>query len=259
MHASIHEILSGRELLALLYRLARNGATGVVTASRPGTDQSALILRRGQLVVSGQPAAQKRIGDLLRGWAAEARLRVRFDGGAAPYPPGMTPRVVALDAWIVAFFQRSMSSSLARQTAAELAGARIGIRPELAPRPEHLDDADRRVLDCLAEARRLDEIPAAARAPRFRVLALLFALRELDALALAGVAAPHPRRRFAEARRVLGLVGPADRAQVKRAYRRLARALHPDLRPELDAAERRALESKLAEINRAYRELIRAA
>ena len=47
----------------------------------------------------------------------------------------------------------------------------------------------------------------------------------------------------------------ADRETVKRAYRRLARALHPDLHPGVSEERRRSLERKLAQITDAYRQL----
>ena len=254
----IHEVASGRDLLTLLYRLARKGATGVITVGRPGSEPSTLALRRGHLVIAGRVDPQI-IAARLRGWSAEPRLRVRFDGGFAAYPPGARRRELRLDCWVLRFFQRSVSSSAARDIAARLAGARVSRREELAPEPADLDETDQRILCCLAEPRRLDEIAALSRSPRFRVVALLFALGELDALELEGVAAPAPSASLRAAQRVLGLDTDADRVQVKRAYRRLARALHPDLRPALDERERRGLERKLAEINRAYRTLVRGA
>lgn len=257
--ACIHEVLAGRELLALLYRLARQRATGVVSVSRPGGEPSALILRRGRLVVSSRSGSRRQAADRLRGWAAEHQLRVRFDGGIVAYPPGPSARELALGAWVIQFFAQSLSGSAARELASELAGARVTARRELAPDAAGLEETDRRILSCLAEPRRPGEIPAIARAPRFRVLALLHALRSVGALELAGVAAPLSEPEMEAAQRLLGLSGPADRAQVKRAYRRLARALHPDLRPRLGPSERRALEARLADVNRAYRALIRQA
>lgn len=252
----IHEIASGRELLALLYRLARKRATGVIAVGRPGSEPSTLVLRRGHLVIAGRTDPRD-VASRLRRWSAEPRLRVRFDGGVATYPPGARRRELRLDGWVLRFFQRSVSASVARDVAARLAGARVSLREELAPEPAHLDEADQRILCCLAEPRRLDEIAALSRSPRFRVVALLFALGQLDALELEGVAAPGPTDNQRAAQQILGLTSDADRAQVKRAYRRLARALHPDLHPAAGERERRGLERKLAEINRAYRTLVR--
>lgn len=54
---------------------------------------------------------------------------------------------------------------------------------------------------------------------------------------------------------VLGLGPEADLAAIKRAYRDLARRLHPDLHPEASEAERRHLALRFAEVTDAYRTL----
>ena len=56
--------------------------------------------------------------------------------------------------------------------------------------------------------------------------------------------------------RVLGLDGNADAGDVKRAYRRLARSLHPDLQPGADDERRRLLERRFAELTAAYEALV---
>ena len=56
--------------------------------------------------------------------------------------------------------------------------------------------------------------------------------------------------------RVLGIAPGAGVAEVKRAYRRLARAVHPDLHPEATDEQRRALEAQFVTINEAYRALV---
>lgn len=56
--------------------------------------------------------------------------------------------------------------------------------------------------------------------------------------------------------RVLGLPPGSDAAEVRRAYRRLARTVHPDLHPGATDEERRALEARFHEITEAYRALV---
>ena len=56
--------------------------------------------------------------------------------------------------------------------------------------------------------------------------------------------------------RLLGVPPGTDVADVKRAYRRLARAVHPDLHPGATEAERTALQARFVEITRAYRALV---
>jgi len=57
------------------------------------------------------------------------------------------------------------------------------------------------------------------------------------------------------ARRVLGVEATADSVEVKRAYRRLARSLHPDTHPNATPEERQDLASRFSELTAAYRRL----
>ena len=57
------------------------------------------------------------------------------------------------------------------------------------------------------------------------------------------------------AMRLLGIDDAGDPGAVKRAYRRLARALHPDLQPHADDQQRRMLERRFAEVTAAYEAL----
>jgi hypothetical protein len=56
--------------------------------------------------------------------------------------------------------------------------------------------------------------------------------------------------------RILGLRPGSEEVEIKRAYRRLARDVHPDLHPEATAEERRELELRFAELTEAYRSLV---
>ncbi|HEY8041523.1 MAG TPA: J domain-containing protein [Polyangiaceae bacterium] len=68
--------------------------------------------------------------------------------------------------------------------------------------------------------------------------------------------APVEDGRDARAWRVLGVPPGTDPSEVKRAYRRLARAVHPDLHPGVSEEERRALEARFSELTDAYRTLV---
>ncbi|MCL2448477.1 MAG: J domain-containing protein [Polyangiaceae bacterium] len=57
----------------------------------------------------------------------------------------------------------------------------------------------------------------------------------------------------------LGLPPGAPVGDVKRAYKRLARSVHPDLHPNADESARRALQARFAALTEAYRALIEAA
>jgi DnaJ-domain-containing protein 1 len=70
-------------------------------------------------------------------------------------------------------------------------------------------------------------------------------------------ASPQPARvRDTTHWRVLGLSPGASETEIKRAYRRLARSVHPDLHPGASPEERRALEVQFSEITSAYRALV---
>jgi DnaJ-domain-containing protein 1 len=135
---------------------------------------------------------------------------------------------------------------------------RLSIKAELAPQPN--DEADRRMLAAMTQPRRLDQIWPLARTPRFRLLAFLHFLRAIDALEVEGIVAERSapnRLRAADpqreaAARLLGLDEHADVESIKRAYRRIARSLHPDLQPHVDAARKRTLEARFAEVTAAY-------
>ena len=103
-----------------------------------------------------------------------------------------------------------------------------------------------------------------ARVPRFRALAFLHFLSSVDAVhapdaegpdPIEGALEAAPRSSRSDALDLLGLPPSADGEVIKRAFRRLARALHPDLHPRAGDAERRELERRLAKVNAAYGEL----
>lgn len=244
----------GADLVRALYRLGRQGASGVLTV-RAARDE-VFVLRRGAVVVPEGELAKRTLQARLARLVALDGVTMTFAGGVAAYPPG-APHAVSLAGWARAHLEQQLDGSLADALVRQLAGVRLSVRPELAP--EIADEADRRMLAAMDRPRRLDQIWPLARTPRFRLLAFLHFLRAVDALVLEGVvaeqSAPHrdPRRR---ACRVLGLPDDADVEAIKRAYRRLARALHPDLQPGANDDRRRALEQRFAEVTAAYETLI---
>jgi hypothetical protein len=56
--------------------------------------------------------------------------------------------------------------------------------------------------------------------------------------------------------RVLGVSPGTEQAEIKRAYRRLARTVHPDLHPRATDEQRSALQARFVEITAAYRALV---
>src|SRR5688572_27420026 len=182
-------------------------------------------LSEAQLDAALRRQAEARLARL----AAMPRARFRFDPTAQPPPSHRSGRPLALAAWVRRHVEGFCDAAGARALAAELGDARIVLRKDLAPDPADCDDADRRILAAMAAPRRLEEIARASGAPRSRLLALLWFLGRVGALDLGG-----------------GPPSAASREEQKRAFRRLVRALHPDLNPDADPA-------RLVEVIEAYR------
>ncbi len=244
-------------VVRMLYRLGHASASGLLTFGSPRGEVFAL--RRGGIVLGDGELAKKHVlARLARSASCESGDAV-FEGGVAAYPPGATSQIALTD-WARQHLEAQLEGTLAEVLVRELAGVRLALRPELAPAA--IDDADRRMLAAMSIPRRLDQIWPLARTPKFRLLAFIHFLRAVGALEPLGVVAeksgPHrvvdPRRHAAH--RVLGIEDGADLETVKRAYRRLARALHPDLQPEADAHRRRTLERQFAEVTAAYEALL---
>lgn len=250
------------ELVRLLYRLGRQHASGVLTITVAGTARAEIfVLRRGAVMIGEGEGAKKTLVGRLARLASIEKMSVVFEAGVTAYPPGAQSNV-SLATWARSHLEQQLDGVLADALLRDLAGIRLSIRVELAPEPSTCDEADRRMLLALAAPRRLDQIWSLARTPRFRLLAFIHFLRAVDALDVEGVVADRsapvraidPRREAA--RRLLGIPEDADLEAVKRAYRRLARELHPDLQPDCDVDERRLLERRFAEVTAAYETLL---
>jgi len=246
------------ELLRALYRLGRQAASGVLTVTPRGCRAEVFVLRRGAAICGeGEAAKRSLVARLVRA-ASEPMPTATFEGGVAACPPGVLAQV-PLAGWVRAHLESQLDGGLAERVLGELAGIRLSLHAELAPAPA--DEADRRMLAALAQPRRLDQIWPLARTPRFRLLAFVHFLRSVGALVVEGVVAerlapvrPLDPRRVA-ALRLLGIDDADDTDAIKRAYRRLARALHPDLQPGADDHRRRTLERRFAEVTAAYEAL----
>ncbi len=268
------ELIGRGAWVRLAYRLGRARATGVATLSAGG-DPEAIIIRHGDVLCeSVDPGIRQldldaarsparlyspahRLENKLRRMAALEGARYWFTGGTVGFPRTPLVRVFPLALWARRHLEGQMDANRARALVQELAGVRLAIRPGLAPDRSLCDKTDMRIVEAMHQPLRLDQIWPLARTPRFRLLAFLHFLRSVDALAMIGVAAPapHPRPELQGAHRLLGVAQTADRETLKRAYRRMARALHPDLHPEASSDRRRDLERKLAAVTDAYRAL----
>jgi DnaJ-domain-containing protein 1 len=253
------ECRSRGALVRVLYRLGHQAASGIltITGERAGV-RELFSLRRGGIVVHDELAKRTQLARLAR-LAALAPLHLAFEGGVSSYPPG-AQHVVPLATWARVHLESQLDNSVAERMVRELAGMRLSLKAELAPQPN--DEADRRMIAAMTQPRRLDQIWPLARTPRFRLLAFLHFLRAVDALEVEGIVAERsapnrlrggaidPKREAAA--RLLGLEEHADVEAIKRAYRRIARSLHPDLQPHVDPARKKTLEARFAEVTAAY-------
>lgn len=188
-------------------------------------------LSEAQLDAALRRQAEARLARL----AAMPRARFRFESSAQPPASHRSGRPLALAAWVRRHVESFVDDQRGRDFVAGLGDARLTLRKDLAPDPADCDDVDRRILAALAAPRRLEEVARASGAPRTRLVALLWFLSRVGALE--GEIARHP---------VLGVAPDAPPAEVRRAFHRLARALHPDLNPDADPA-------RLLEVIEAYR------
>ncbi len=196
--------------------------------------------------------------------AAMASADYSFDAHAPPPLRGAGGVPIALTSWARRHLEARLDATRARALHVELAGARLSANKRLLPDASEGDETDRRMLEALTSPRRLDEIESIARVPRFRLLAYVYFLREVGALHQAGVAGARTASAptsdpLAEARRLLGVGADASPDELRRAYHRLARLVHPDVRPDAASAARRELERRFAQLSEAYRALSAAA
>jgi DnaJ-domain-containing protein 1 len=263
--ARLRRELSRGELVRLLYRLGRQRASGVLTISvRAATRPEVFALRHGCAIHGDGELARRAIAARLARLAQDAVSLLFESGVTSVLPPGAT-HAAPLAGWARSHLEHQLDGALAEVLVRQLGDARLSLRPELAPEPT--DESDRRMLAAMAQPRRLDQIWPLARTPRYRLLAFLHFLRAVDALEITGAATDHtaprppapargPESRRLAALRMLGVDATAEPDDVKRAYRRLARSLHPDLQPDADADRRRTLERRFAELTEAYEALL---
>lgn len=136
---------------------------------------------------------------------------------------------------------------------------RIGSRRiavTIPPHPSALHVEEQAVVRFLAEARTVPELlEQGARAGAWsplRAMRLLVVLDALGALMVGEMGGA-----LADAFALLELTSTATTDEVKQAYRRLARQLHPDSHPAIDADAYRELTNRFTALHAAYRLLLR--
>jgi hypothetical protein len=168
-------------------------------------------------------------------WRFDEKLPLLKRGAVPPFHPAAVIRnVVAADA---------------EAFRARVAG---GARLQLVTQPHQscigLDE--RALVAMLAAPRTLDELERVQPAPPGRAARLCAFLDAVGALSV------ESELSLASAYALLELADGANADEVKRAYRRLARALHPDVHPNASPDELRELERRFAAVSAAYRRLI---
>ncbi|MBA3817428.1 MAG: hypothetical protein H0X17_00925, partial [Deltaproteobacteria bacterium] len=95
---TIHRDLERGELVCLLYRLGRQGASGILTVTSRSSRGEIFVLRRGHAMVGEGELAKKALVGRLARLVGQDGLRVVFEGGVTAYPPGATHQL-ALAGW----------------------------------------------------------------------------------------------------------------------------------------------------------------
>lgn len=216
----------------LLGMLHRQGATGTLELVEDRGRTHRVHLSLGRVVAAEVDGATASLADMLRRERAadddvlrrsllRAMASRRLHGQVLVDDFHLAPSVVG------AALRRQV---LSRLTALEqLADARISFRVAVRPPRGALHDAPLEAREFLHGRRR-----ARGRTP----------------------APPPACSANVDSWRILGLPPGADPAEIKRAYRRLAREFHPDLHPGASPEERRTLELRFARLTEAYRSLV---
>lgn len=167
-------------------------------------------------------------------WRFDEKLPALKRGPVAPFHPAAVIRnVVAVDA--DAFRVRA-------------AGARLQLTTP--PHASCIGLDERPLVALLASPRTLEELERAQVSPPGRVARLCAFLEAVGALSV------ESELSVASAYALLELGEGASADEIKRAYRRLARALHPDVHPNASPDELRELERRFAAVSAAYRRLV---
>jgi hypothetical protein len=232
------------DIARLLYARSSSSVTGVLYVySRSGTRR--IELRQGWVnAIDAGPSAPAR---------PEAQLRYIMRLRA----PAEFHQNATMSAWrTISPFHPAPSIRNhveAQHLQPEQVRRRIGqqrIAISLIPHTSCIGWDEKPLVGYMAQPHTLHEIEQSGICPPLRTLRLITFLDAVGALSL--YPAVHP---MADAYALLGLIPGATPEQIKSAYRRLARELHPDVHPNASAVERNALAARFAAIHAAYRRL----
>jgi hypothetical protein len=239
-------------LARLLFAISSRGGTGTVIIDAPAAAR--VELQRGFVYALAPQGGQARGEDALRQLlkqidAAAGGPSVRFDEGASPTHRGrVTPFHPA--AILRNHFESVLPDGAGRAVRQRAGDGRLRLR--VTPHPSCLGPDEKQLIALLASGapagRTVAELDAARVAVPMRIDRLLSFLAAAEALVLDGDG-PSPYQ-------LLGLPEGATVDEVRRAYKRLARTVHPDLHPDVADGDRRALELRFTAITDAYRALL---
>jgi DnaJ-domain-containing protein 1 len=168
-------------------------------------------------------------------WRFDEKLPLLKRGAVPPFHPAAVVRN-ALAADGDAFRARAAN------------GARLQLVAQ--PHPSCIGLDERALVAMLASPRTLEELERAQLTPPARVARLCAFLEAVGMLSV------ESELSLASAYALLEIGDGASAEEVKRAYRRLARALHPDVHPNASPEELRELERRFAAVSAAYRRLV---
>lgn len=221
----------------LLGALHRAGATGTLELAEDRGRVHRVHLGRGKVVAVEVDGASPSLAEILRDEGAAnddviRRSLLRSMASHRLHGQVLIDEFCLSPAVVGHALRRQMLARLS--TLERLADARVSFRVTLRPPRESLIDAPLEPREFLRGRRR--------------------------ARARAAMPAPPPADDCAwGAWSALGLSPGADAAAIKRAYRRLAREVHPDLHPEASELQRRALADRFIELTHAYKSLLEVA
>jgi hypothetical protein len=168
-------------------------------------------------------------------WRFDEKLPALKRGPVAPFHPA-------------AVIRNAMSADADAFRARAANGARLQLVSQ--PHASCIGLDERPLVAMLASPRTLEELERAQVTAPARVARLCAFLEAVGALSV------ESELSLASAYAVLELGEGAGAEEVKRAYRRLARALHPDVHPNASPDELRELERRFAAVSAAYRRLL---
>jgi hypothetical protein len=239
----------------LLYELSHAQRSGVcvVGLSAPGFGQPRVELYRGWVhAVDLEPAA-KLLGRIPpRGedaltlllkqdarWSFDEHLPASRRGACPPFHPAAVVRNLV---------DPTLGDTSAWRTRLG-SGTLVLATP---PHPSCLGHDEKPLIGLLQVPRGASDIDTAALCPPSRAARLIAFLEAVGALRFGEGTLISRGEAFA----LLELPDGASADEIKRAYRRLARALHPDAHPTASADEIRELERRFGQVSAAYRRLV---